>query len=114
VTFVSTVLDPVTRSAEVRVVVPNEAGKLRVGQAVNARIRPSAARKQAVAIPRSALVQVDGKPTVFVEVAERSVMPRTIEIGAQGPDFIEVKAGLEAGERIITEGVFALKAELFR
>jgi len=114
VTFVSTVLDPVTRSAEVRVVVPNEAGKLRVGQAVNARIRPSAARKQAVAIPRSALVQVDGKPTVFVEVAERSVMPRTIEIGAQGPDFIEVKAGLDAGERIVTEGVFALKAELFR
>ncbi len=114
VTFVSTVLDPVTRSAEVRVVVPNEAGKLRVGQAVNARIRPSAARKQAVAIPRSALVQVDGKPTVFVEVAERSVMPRTIEIGAQGPDFIEVKSGLETGERIVTEGVFALKAELFR
>ena len=114
VTFVSTVLDPVTRSAEVRVVVPNEAGKLRVGQAVNARIRPSAARKQAVAIPRSALVQVDGKPTVFVEVAERSVMPRTIEIGAQGPDFIEVKTGLDAGERIVTEGVFALKAELFR
>lgn len=114
VTFVSTVLDPVTRSAEVRVVVPNEAGKLRVGQAVNARIRPSAARKKALAIPHKALVQVDGKPTVFVEVGERAVMPRTIEIGAQGPNFIEVKKGLEPGERIITEGVFALKAELFR
>jgi len=114
VTFVSTVLDPVTRSAEVRVVVPNEAGKLRVGQAVNARIRPSAARKRALAIPRKAMVQVDGKPTVFVEVADRSVMPRTIEIGAQGPDFVEVRKGLEEGERIVTEGVFALKAELFR
>lgn len=114
VTFVSTVLDPVTRSAEVRVVVPNEAGKLRVGQAVNARIRPSAARKKALAIPRKAMVQVDGKPTVFVEIAERAVTPRTIEIGAQGPDFIEVKKGLEPGERIITEGVFALKSELFR
>ena len=114
VTFVSTVLDPVTRSAEVRVVVPNEAGKLRVGQAVNARIRPSAARKQALAIPRKAMVQVDGKPTVFVEVGERAVMPRTIEIGAQGPDLVEVKKGLEPGERIVTEGVFALKSELFR
>ena len=114
VTFVSTVLDPVTRSAEVRVVVPNEAGKLRVGQAVNARIRPSAARKKALAIPRKAMVQVDGKPTVFVEVGERAVMPRTIEIGAQGPDYIEVTKGLDSGERIITEGVFALKAELFR
>jgi len=114
VTFVSTVLDPVTRSAEVRVVVPNEAGKLRVGQAVNARIRPSAARKQALAIPRKAMVQVDGKPTVFVEVGERAVMPRTVEIGAQGPDLVEIRKGLEPGERIITEGVFALKSELFR
>lgn len=114
VTFVSTVLDPVTRSAEVRVVVPNEAGKLRVGQAVNARIRPGAARKQALAIPRKAMVQVDGKPTVFVEVGERSVMPRTVEVGAQGPDLVEIKKGLEPGERIITEGVFALKSELFR
>ncbi|MCY1061393.1 efflux RND transporter periplasmic adaptor subunit [Nannocystis sp. SCPEA4] len=114
VTFVSTVLDPVTRSAEVRVVVPNEAGKLRVGQAVNARIRPGAARKQALAIPRKAMVQVDGKPTVFVEVGERAVMPRTIEVGAQGPDLVEIKKGLEPGERIVTEGVFALKSELFR
>lgn len=114
VTFVSTVLDPVTRSAEVRVVVPNEAGKLRVGQAVNARIRPSAAGKRALAVPRKALVQVDGKPTVFVEVGERAVTPRTVEIGAQGPDFVEIKEGLTAGERVITEGVFALKAELFR
>jgi len=114
VTFVSTVLDPVTRSAEVRVVVPNEAGKLRVGQAVNARIRPSASGKRALAVPRKALVQVDGKPTVFVEVGERAVTPRTVEIGAQGPDFVEIKEGLAAGERVITEGVFALKAELFR
>ncbi|HEY8376883.1 MAG TPA: efflux RND transporter periplasmic adaptor subunit [Nannocystis sp.] len=114
VTFVSTVLDPVTRSAEVRVVVPNEAGKLRVGQAVNAKIRPSAARKMALAIPRKAMVQVDGKPTVFVEVGERAVMPRTIEIGAQSPDLVEVEKGLEPGERIVTEGVFALKSELFR
>jgi cobalt-zinc-cadmium efflux system membrane fusion protein len=114
VTFVSTVLDPVTRSAEVRVVVPNEAGKLRVGQAVNARIRPSASRKQALAIPRKAMVQVDGKATVFVEVGERSLMPRTIEIGAQSPDMVEVTKGLEPGDRIVSDGVFALKAELFR
>jgi multidrug efflux pump subunit AcrA (membrane-fusion protein) len=41
-------------------------------------------------------------------------MPRTIEVGAQGPDLVEIKKGLEPGERIVTEGVFALKSELFR
>jgi membrane fusion protein, heavy metal efflux system len=114
VTFISTLLDPVTRSAEVRVIVPNEAGKLRVGQAVNARIRPSASIKKALAVPRSALVQVDGKPTVFVAVDDTGVAPREIELGAQGPDLVEVKKGLQPGEQVVTDGVFALKSELFR
>jgi cobalt-zinc-cadmium efflux system membrane fusion protein len=114
VTFISTVLDPVTRSAEVRVVVPNEAGELRVGQAVNARIKPSAANKKALAVPRSAIVQVDGKPTVFVAIDDTGVVPKPIELGVQGADLVEVKSGLNEGDRVVLEGVFALKSELFR
>lgn len=114
VTFISTVLDPVTRSAEVRVIVPNEAGKLRVGQAVNANIRPSAASKRALAVPRSALVQVDGKPTVFVAIDDTGVVPKPVELGIQGADLVEIKAGLNEGDKVVTDGVFALKSELFR
>lgn len=114
VTFISTVLDPISRSAEVRVIVPNEAGKLRVGQAVNANIRPSAASKRALAVPRSALVQVDGKPTVFVAIDDTGVVPRPVELGISGADLVEVKSGLNEGDRVVTEGVFALKSELFR
>ena len=114
VTYISSVLDPVTRSAEVRVIVPNETGKLRVGQAVNARIRPSASIKQALSVPRLALLQVDGNPTVFVAVDEHSVVPRTVVLGAESRDIVEIKSGVKAGERVVIEGVFALKSELFR
>lgn len=115
VTYISTVLDPVTRSAEVRVVVPNEAGTLRVGQAVMAKIHPSAATKRGLAVPRAAVVQVDGKTTVFVAVDETSVVPRPVELGIQGADIVEVKSGLAEGDRVVVgEGVFALKSELFR
>ncbi len=114
VTYISSVLDPVTRSAEVRVIVPNEAGKLRVGQAVNARIRPSAAIKQALTVPRSAVVQVDGKPTLFVAIDETGISPRAVELGVESRDIVEIKSGVTAGERVVTEGVFALKSELFR
>lgn len=114
VTYISSVLDPVTRSAEVRVIVPNEAGKLRVGQAVNARIRPSAAAKQALTVPRSAVVQVDGKPTLFVAIDETGISPRAVELGVESRDIVEIKSGVTAGERVVTEGVFALKSELFR
>jgi len=108
------VLDPANRSAEVRVIVPNEDGKLRVGQAVNARIRPSAASKSALAVPRLAIVQVDGKPTVFVAIDETGVVPKPIELGVQGADIVEVTSGLNPGDKVVIEGVFALKSELFR
>lgn len=114
VTFISTVLDPANRSAEVRVVVPNEAGLLRVGQAVNARIRPSAASKSALAVPRAAIVQVDGKPTVFVAVDDTGVVPKPVELGVQGADIVEITSGLSPGDKVVIEGVFALKSELFR
>lgn len=114
VTFISTVLDPVTRSAEVRVIVPNETGRLRVGQAVNARIRPSAASKRALAVPRNTIVQVDGKPTVFVAIDATGVVPRPVELGVQGADLVEITSGIAEGDKIVTDGVFALKSELFR
>ncbi len=114
VTFISTVLDAANRSAEVRVIVPNENGKLRVGQAVNARIRPSAAGKSALAVPRAAVVQVDGKPTVFVAVDETGVVPKPVELGVQGADLVEITSGLSPGDKVVIEGVFALKSELFR
>ena len=114
VTFISTVLDPVTRSAEVHVIVPNETGRLRVGQAVNARIRPSAASKRALAVPRNTIVQVDGKPTVFVAIDATGVVPRPVELGVQGADLVEITSGIAEGDKIVTDGVFALKSELFR
>ncbi len=114
VAFISTVLDPVNRSAEVRVVVPNESGTLRVGQAVNARIRPAAAARRGLAVPRVAIVQVDGKPTVFVAIDDTGVVPRPVELGVQGVDTVEVTSGLAVGDRVVVEGVFALKSELFR
>ena len=114
VAYISRMLDPITRSAEVRVVVPNDEGHLRVGQGVTASIQASAARRRALAVPRSAVVQVDGKPTVFVLVEDHAVVPRPVEIGARAPAVFEVKSGLQEGERVVTEGAFALKSELFR
>lgn len=114
VAYISRMLDPQTRSAEVRVVVPNEEGRLRVGQGVTAGIHAGGARRSALAIPREAIVQVDGKPTVFVAVEDNAVVPRPVESGVRDPTHVEIKSGLQEGERVVTAGVFALKSEIFR
>jgi len=114
VDYVSSMFDPQSHAAQVRVIVPNDDGYLRVGQAVNAVIHAQRAEKEGLSVPREAIVQVDGNPTVFVAETETTVIPRAIEIGISGPDRIEVTAGLAAGDVVVTDGVFALKSELFR
>ena len=114
VAYISRMLDPQTRAAEVRVVVPNEDGALRVGQGVTAGIQASGARHKALAVPRESIVQVDGKPTVFIAVEENAFVPRPVVTGISDPELIEILEGIEPGERVVTEGVFALKSETFR
>jgi len=114
VAYISRMLDPSTRAAEVRVVVPNEEGKLRVGQGVTAGIQASGASHQALAVPYSSIVQVDGKPTVFIAVGDNGFVPRPVKTGIRDPELVEILEGVEAGERVVTEGVFALKSETFR
>jgi len=111
---VSSVVSPESRTAAVRVLVDNHDRRLRVGESVRARVIATGAGREAVAIMRRAVVLVDGRPTVFVANPPLQIEPRAVELGARGIDLIAVDAGLEAGEQVVVQGVFALKSELFR
>lgn len=114
VEFVAVALDPMTRSAEVRVVVDNHSGKLRAGQTVQANIRPASVQRRAVVVPRQAVLQIDGAPTVFVAQTERSFESRTVTLGVGDFERVEIQQGLAADEQVVVSGVFALKGELYR
>lgn len=114
VEFVAVALDPMTRSAEVRVVVDNSSGMLRAGQAVHANIRPASAQRRAVVVPRQAVIQIEGAPIVFVASGERTFEMRKVTLGIGDFERVEVKAGLQLDERVAVSGVFALKGELYR
>jgi cobalt-zinc-cadmium efflux system membrane fusion protein len=114
VEFVAVALDPMTRSAEVRVVVDNHAGKLRAGQTVQANIRPASVQRRAVVVPRQAVLQIEGAPTVFVAQTELSFESRQVTLGVGDFERVEIQQGLAADEQVVVSGVFALKGELYR
>jgi len=114
VDYVGSVLDPVTHTATVRVIVDNADRRLRVSQSVVARIESQQATVQAVAVPHRAVVLVDGAPMVFVMTAPDQVVPRVVKLGAQDDERVEIVEGLSLGEQLVVDGVFALKSELFR
>jgi len=93
----------------------NPKGSLQAGQLVTARILADQKRETApvLAVPRSAVEQVEGKTVVFVQTGD-GFERRNVLIGVSGGDRIEIREGLTAGERVAIEGAFLLKSELLR
>ena len=108
------VIDLDSRTADVRVEVANSQGLIRPGQSLSAAIHTSGAGGEYLTVPNRALTRVDGRPTVFVATGPTSYDRRTLTCGAADQSDTIVLAGLEAGEQVVVEGVFALKSELFR
>lgn len=111
---VGDIIDLETRSTDVRIVVENANEMLRPGQSVTARIHRQVVKADGFLLPRDALTTVDGKSTVFVLREKDAVEPRTVVVGARDADRVQVTSGLTAGDTVVTKGVFALKAEIFR
>ncbi len=114
VTHVGAVLDPQTRTVDVRVVVPNQDQHLRPGQSVKATIRTSGRARIGVSVPAPAVTYVDGAPTVFVAESAERFVPRKVELGIDAGDRWEITRGVREGERVVSKNVLAIKSEIFR
>ena len=114
VAHVGEVIDLTTRTADVRVQVENEPHVLRVGQSVFATIQASGPAHEALLVPRDAVVFVDGKSTVFRAETDTKVVPVAVKLGAANETDYEVLEGLKEGAKVVCNGAFYLKSELFR
>jgi len=100
-----------TQTALARVVLPNPDGRLRPGLFVTARLI-LAARNVAVAVHRSAIQTLENRTIVFVREDGDKIEARPVELGDADPKFVEIRAGLAAGERYVAENSFVVKAEM--
>jgi cobalt-zinc-cadmium efflux system membrane fusion protein len=118
VSYISPMVDPRTRSAEVRVAVQCEHGTLWPGMFVQVEITTTDPSQPdpppVVAVPEEALQTVEGEPSVFVPVPNESntFAKRPITVGKPVAALVPVYSGLVEGERFVASGSFILKAEL--
>ena len=92
-----------TRTRPVRLEIVEGATNAAVGQAVTLDI-PVSAPREAVVVPKDALVQgAGGGWTVFLN-AEGTAQPRGVEIGAAAGDSFEVISGLQPGDEVVVRG----------
>lgn len=101
-------VDPVTRSVLVRAEIENADHALRPGILMALDVISSS--RQAVSVPEEAVVPTGGKNFVFVvegDTAER----REVTLGLRRPGYVEVKEGVNAGDRVVIQGAFRLGAQ---
>ena len=110
IAFILPLIEETSRTATARVILDNKERRLRPGQFVTAEIAAGDGAP-VLRVPEAAIVQVEGKASVFVP-AEDGFEPRAVETGAKAGGFAEIRSGLEAGDRYVSEGAFTLKAQL--
>lgn len=115
VTYISPEVRPETRTTQVRVEVPNPGGRLRFGMFVTVSIAGRAGTP-AVSVPRGAVQTIGSATVVFVpdSGAVGTFRERQITVGDSTGDRVTVLSGLSAGEKVVSQGSFALRAEAER
>jgi membrane fusion protein, heavy metal efflux system len=115
VTYIDPRVDPQTRSAKVRVEVPNPEGHLRLGMYVTMTFSTSSGER-VVVVPRAAVQTIGGRQVIFIAVPdeEGKFLQRTVQLGPLAGESYTVLQGLEPGAVVVTEGSFFLRAESLR
>ncbi|MEO6120473.1 MAG: efflux RND transporter periplasmic adaptor subunit, partial [Terriglobales bacterium] len=109
VSFIDPTINPQTRTASVRIQLPNPGLRLRPGMFVNVRL--ASGKTTELAIPRSAVLETGEKKIVYVAQADGMFARREIEAGSSGGEFVGVRRGLKAGEEVVINGAFLIDSQ---
>ncbi|HEX5177075.1 MAG TPA: efflux RND transporter periplasmic adaptor subunit [Chthoniobacteraceae bacterium] len=110
VDYISPFGAPTTQTMVARCVIPNASGDLRPGLFITADVEVGEVHA-AVTVNAAAVQRLHEKPVVFV-IEDDAFEPRVVELGAADRDRIEVRSGLQAGEKYVATNPFILKAEI--
>ncbi len=102
-------VDPQTRTIPVIFEVPNPLNRLREGMFVEITLNTSGGA-QVFTVPKRAVITEQGRTFVFVLRGGEQFERRVVTLGAEGQEYYQVNSGLQAGERVVVEGIYQLRS----
>ncbi len=102
-------VDEATLSVEVRADVPNADGHLRPGMVASVILAPRA-EGETLVVPSGAVQHTNDGWVVFVPRGEREMEVRRVARGRDLGGEVEIVSGLSAGEHVVLQGAFVLRA----
>jgi len=106
VIYVSSVVDPDSRTVKVRTEVPNVDDRLKPDMFANIEIVTDLNRS-AISVPQSAVLDDAGKSVVFVADGN-GYKKKIVTAGIKGNDRVEILDGLSAGDKVVVKGNYLL------
>ncbi len=107
VVAISDALDPVTRTAKLRVVLPNRGNRLKPEMFVTIRLLRSTF--SGISVPTSAVLREGDSAYVFVQKSPGHFERRTVTVGRSLQSDFEITSGLNPGEAVVVEGALLLR-----
>jgi Cu(I)/Ag(I) efflux system membrane fusion protein len=99
-----------TRTARLRIELPNPNGDLRPGMYADVEIATGNA-KPVVAVPDDAVIDTGARQVVLVDRGEGKFEPRQVRLGTRGDGYVEIRDGIAPGDRVVTSANFLIDAE---
>lgn len=109
VVSINPVLDPGTRTNQVRVEVPNPDNKLKPEMFVNALIKESLGSK--LSVPETAVLDTGLRKIVYLSEENNVLESREVTLGQKAENYYEVLGGLKEGDVVVTSGNFLVDSE---
>ena len=111
VTFIYPELRVETRTARVRIEIPNPEGRLKVDMYADVIFSVGADDKPVVAVPHSSVIDSGTRQVVLVDKGEGRFEPRAVKLGRRGDGYVEIVEGVSEGEQVVTAATFLIDAE---
>jgi len=109
VAFITPTVDPMTRTAKVRIEVDNRDASLKPEMFAEVVIQEPA--PAVTVVPESAVLATGTRSVLFVVKNDGTFEPREVETGVKSEHFIEIRRGVEPGEKVATQANFLIDSE---
>ncbi len=109
IAFVYPFLDPKTRTVKARVELANPGMKLKPEMFVNAIIRVPLATS--IVVPVTAVMNTGKRQVVWVESSPGMFESRTVQLGQQSGEKVQILSGLQSGDKVAVSGGYLIDSE---
>lgn len=109
INFIEPVINPETRTMEVRIDVSNKDYRLKPDMYV--KIKISTYRDQLLAVPKNAVIRKGEHDMVYIEKQKGVYVPKQVKVQFEQDGYYAISSGIEEGDIVVSMGGFLIDSE---